>query len=446
MRIDLPEPVQFKETLKSVTGREPNTLIKGIATDSRECRGDDLYIAIAGEQVDGHEFISQAFNNGACTALVSKRKIGNTEKEIAVEDPVETLGKLAREWRRRFEIPVLGITGSNGKTSTKDLVRHILSAKMSVHATEGNYNTSIGLPLTLLTLTDEAEISILEMGANQPGDIQELCDIARPTHGIITNVAPAHLEGFGSIEAVAQTKSALFESLSNGTAFVNMADTWVAEMTVTGKSISFGLTPDCDFPADIHDEEDGTISLTIDSEEISTGSQNLSFAKNAIAAAAFTINLWIDWDIFRKQISTFQPPQGRCQVRRHEDIIIIDDTYNANLESTVAAIDYLTAFSGNGRRMLVFGDMFELGEKSAELHQKVGEKCIDSKLDGVFTVGVETLATEQEVGSLPLHQHFDSKEQLSTALRDIIQSGDHILVKGSRGMAMETIIEELVHT
>lgn len=446
MRIDLPEPVQFKETLKSVTGREPNTLIKGIATDSRECRGDDLYIAIAGEQVDGHEFISQAFNNGACTALVSKRKIGNTKKEIAVEDPVETLGKLAREWRRRFEIPVLGITGSNGKTSTKDLVRHILSAKMSVHATEGNYNTSIGLPLTLLTLTDEAEISILEMGANQPGDIQELCDIARPTHGIITNVAPAHLEGFGSIEAVAQTKSALFESLSNGTAFVNMADTWVAEMTVTGKSISFGLTPDCDFPADIHDEEDGTISLTIDSEEISTGSQNLSFAKNAIAAAAFTINLWIDWDIFRKQISTFQPPQGRCQVRRHEDIIIIDDTYNANLESTVAAIDYLTAFSGNGRRMLVFGDMFELGEKSAELHQKVGEKCIDSKLDGVFTVGVETLATEQEVGSLPLHQHFDSKEQLSTALRDIIQSGDHILVKGSRGMAMETIIEELVHT
>lgn len=445
MRIELPEPVQFSEILKTATGWESDSLIKGIATDSRECRGADLYVAISGEHVDGHEFVNQALETGACSALVTNHKSGGSKKEIAVSDPIQTLGNLAREWRAQFEIPILGITGSNGKTSTKDLIRHILSTNMNVHATEGNYNTSIGLPLTLLTLTKAAEISILEMGANQPGDIELLCSITRPTHGLITNVAPAHLEGFGSIEEVAKTKSALFGALTQGTAFVNMTDSWISKMSVSDRSISYGLTADCDFPADIHHEDDGTITLTIDSEEITTGSQNLSFAKNIMAAASVTITLGMDWDIFRRQISTFQPPSGRCRVRRYQDITIIDDTYNANLESTEAAIDYLTAFSGNGRRMLVFGDMFELGEMSAELHRKVGEKCIASNLDGVFTVGAETLSTDEEVGSLPLHRHFESKEQLSAELKDIVQSGDHILVKGSRGMAMETIIEELVN-
>lgn len=440
MRINLPHPAEFA----SLANPNLPEGIAGIATDSRECRDGDLYVALKGERMDGHDFISNAFEQNASAALISRDRASGSSKEIVVDDPLAALGELAHHWRRQFSIPIIGITGSNGKTTTKDLLAHALSSSETVHATEGNFNTSIGLPLTLLAMPKSATVAILEMGANQPGDIQILCDIAQPTHGLITNIAPAHLEGFGTIDAVAETKAAVFNALSDGTAFVNAADHRIASLPVPNKKITFGITPDCDFPADIHREEDGTITLTVDSEEVPTGSQNLSFAKNVISAAAIAVTLGMDWDQFRKAIQSFQPPKGRCQVRLFNDITIIDDTYNANLESTEAAIDYLAAFSGDGRRMLVFGDMFELGASSEQQHRKVGEKCIDAQLDALFTVGQDTIHTDAAASALPLHQHFDSKEALAEALRDAVKSGDHLLVKGSRGMEMETVIEELV--
>ena len=444
MRVSLPDPTQFEVVFRSITGHTI-PLVGGIATDSRECRSGDMYIAITGERVDGHDFIDNAVKNGAIAVLVA-RPIETEAYQALVNDPIEAIGAVAARWRSQFDIPVIAITGSNGKTSTKELLRHIFNAQFAVHATEGNYNTSIGLPLTLFQMMQAHSISILEMGANQPGDIGDLCSIAHPTHGLITNIAPAHLEGFGSIAEVANTKAALFGAMSDkGTAFVNLTDPRIAEMAQPKNSITFGLTAECDYPADIHTEPDGTLSLTVAAEDIYTGSSNFSFAKNIIACAAIANTLNVPWNLFRDRVASFQPPQGRCAIKNFKNMTVIDDTYNANLESTIAAIDYLTGFSGNGRRILVFGDMFELGDQSQDQHTKVGQKCASADLDLVYTVGAETIATDAIMVDGPEHVHFDSKEELETALQKVVKDGDKILVKGSRGMAMETIIDALVN-
>ena len=444
MRISLPNSKTFSKIFNESTGIKISESIKGIATDSREIQSGDLYIAIKGEKVDGHSFLSQVFENGALAALVSDTNDQVHGNQIKVGDTIESIGKIATEWRDQFNIPIIGITGSNGKTSTKDLLRHILSSKFDIHATEGNFNTSIGLPLTLLQLNAFHGASILEMGANQAGDIEILAKIANPNFGLITNIAPAHLEGFGSIEAVAKTKAAIFENLENGIAFVNAADRRVKEITVKGHSISFGLNPDCDYPADLHYEEDGTITLTINTEEIPTLSSNLSFAKNIIACCAIARELGVEWEAIKDRVSTFSPPKGRCEVKNNGSYIIIDDTYNANLESTIAAIDYLSAFSGQGRKIFIFGDMLELGDVSREQHIVIGRKCDEMELSAVLTYGKETIATCESIKKVKINQHFDSKEELIDFLQKIIISKDKILIKGSRGMRMETIVQSIM--
>ena len=444
MRINLPHPNKFAKIWEEVTDVALNKTVKGIVTDSREVRPGDLYIAISGDRVDGHTFIKDVFEKGAVCALVNSEIENADEQLIKVNNSVSTIGKLAKAWRNQFDIPVMGITGSNGKTSTKELLKHMLSAQFNIHATEGNFNTSIGLPLTLLRLTKENTISLLEMGANQPGDIAQLCEIAQPTHGVITNIAPAHLEGFGTIEAVTKTKGELFACLSKGVSFINAADYRVGALEILGDSISFGLTPECDYPADIHHEKDGTITLTVDAEEIPTHSLNLTFAKNVIACVAISRTLGLSWGEIRENVASFQPPKGRCEVKNNGMITIIDDTYNANLESTVAAIDYLKAFSGNGQRIFVFGDMFELGDLSQDQHRRVGEKCNEAGLSAVFTVGEATVTTDAIITYSELHRHFDNKDDLLTSLKSIVKDGDKVLVKGSRGMKMETIVEAML--
>ena len=444
MRISLPNSNTFSKVFFQSLGKEINDQIKGIATDSREVQSGDLYIAIPGENVDGHSFLKEVFIAGASAALVSSPNDDLKGSQIIVDNTIEAIGKVATKWREQYQIPIIGITGSNGKTSTKELLRHVLSSKFDIHATEGNYNTSIGLPLTLLQLNAFHGASIIEMGANQKGDIDVLAKIAKPNYGLITNIAPAHLEGFGSIEEVARTKSALFKNLDDGIAFINLTDHRVANIEIKGKSITFGLNPECDYPADLHYEKDGTITLTINAEEIPTYSSNLSFAKNIIACSAISRELGVEWEAIKDRVSTFSPPKGRCEVKKVNSNIIIDDTYNANLDSTLAAIDYLTAFSGHGKRIFVFGDMLELGDLSKEQHHKVGKKCFEAGLDAVLCFGKESMTTSNAINDLEINEHFNTKEELLKFLKDIVSPKDKILFKGSRGMRMETIIEGLV--
>ena len=444
MRITLPEPKRFSKVFKAVTNASLAKTVTGISTDSRECIEGDLYIAIKGDIVDGHQFIKDAQNNGAIVALVveSNNSI-NDIQQIVVENPVKTIGLVANAWRDKFNIPVIGITGSNGKTTTKDLIKHFLESKYNVHATKGNFNTSVGVPLTLLQMQGKHNLSIIEMGANQPGDIKTLCQIVEPTDGLITNIAPTHLQGFGSIEKVAQEKSELFTFLTNGMAYVNISDEWISTFTILNQSKTFGFLLNCDFSADYHRESDGNIILMINSNKINTNSQNTVYAKNILAAAAVAKSFEIDWATIKERILSFTPTYGRSVITKHDNIIFIDDTYNANYVSTLAAIEHLALYPTKGRRIFVFGDMAELGDSSKKYHKKIGEKCLENNLDAVFTLGTQTILTNQILNTLKYHKHYDSKEQLSQELINFMQNDDIILFKGSRSMEMEKIIQEV---
>ena len=446
MRIELKYPERFGLVFEKITRQSLYHPILGITNDSRKIKKGDLYIALKGENFDGHEFLSCVDKAGASAALVSSYNNDINIQQIQVNNPLKILGDLGKEWRRQFNIPVIAITGSNGKTSTKELLIHILSINHNVHATEGNFNTSIGLPLTLLQLEDHHNVSILEIGASMVGEIEYLTSVAEPTHGLITNIAPAHLEGFGTIEKIAYEKGALFRALSNGISFINNADDEISKMNYPGEKITFGLTPDCDFPADIHQEEDGYLTLILDSHEIPTKSQNLSFIKNSIAVCAISVTLGADWKNIINQIQLFEHPPGRCEVKQFNDITIIDDTYNANLVSSLAALEYLKAFSGNGRKIFVFGDMFELGSSSIEQHQKVGEKCSELELDNVLTIGTHTIHTNNAINDSINHSHFENHDELINYLKNCIFPGDKILFKGSRGMGMEKVIDGVFST
>ena len=444
MRIDLPNSNEFKNILCDLTKKTIDYKINGISTDSRNIKENDLYIAIKGEKFDGNEFTKDALNRGASFAIVHQIQNEKIERQFLNSNPIGLISEIATIWRDRFNIPVIGITGSNGKTSTKELLKHILSAKFDIHATEENFNTSISLPLTLLQITKYHGASIIEMGANQPGDIQKLCNITKPTHGLITNIAPAHLEGFKNIETIASTKGALFKSLKDGVSFVNEADKRVSSISFKGKKITYGVSSNCDYPTDIHNENDGTLTLTIDTNELRIKSSNLSFAKNIIACCAVARELQVEWDAIEDRIHTFTPPKGRCEVKHNGSYIIIDDSYNANLESTLAALDYLNAFSGSGNKIFILGDMLELGTSSESQHREIAKKCNDLNINAIMTYGTETKITNRYVKESIYKKHFDNQSELCEELKKRANKNDKILIKGSRGMKMENIVKSLM--
>lgn len=446
MRIAVNKSRKFSSVFKRIVGSKLNLEITGICTDSRECKNGDLFISILGSKLNGNNFLKEVERKGAHAALVPNKENNVDIQQIIVEDPKDSIAQVANEWRNQFDISIIAITGSNGKTSTKDLLVHVLSKKFNVHATKGNFNTSIGLPLTLLELNELHDISVIELGANQKGDIKNLCEISNPTHGLITNISPAHYEGFGSIGAIIKTKGALFEYLKNGTSFVNMADDNVASIKTSGVKISYGTTPDCDFLADIRREKNRNLSIAINNKKILSASKNLSFIKNSIAVFSVAKTFGIKTKEIKSQLKSFSPPSGRCQIKNFDKITVIDDTYNANLVSCMAALEYLKALNVGGRKIFVFGDMLELGELSKKEHFKVGEKCKDLNLDLVYTFGIESKVTNSVlIGSIQ-NSHFVSRSNLISKLKQTLIPGDQVLFKGSRGMAMENIISEVFKT
>ncbi len=444
MRITLPLPKRFSKVFLATTNTSFTNTVTGICTDSRQCIEGDLYIAIKGDNVDGHQFIKDAQNAGAVATLVAKsNNTINDLQQVEVKNPIKTIGEVANAWRKQFDLPIIGITGSNGKTTTKDLLKHILNTNYDVHATKGNFNTSIGVPLTLLQIQRNHNISVIEMGANQPGDIKTLCQIVEPSDGLITNIAPAHLECFGSIDKIAEEKSELFTHLPDGTAFMNISDRWISTFTTNAKTITYGCTTACDFSADYYRESDGNIILIINANKINTNSQNIIFAKNILAACSVANSFEIDWITIQERVLSYTPTYGRSVIIKYDKMTVIDDTYNANYISTIAAIEHLALYSTKGRRIFIFGDMAELGNSSEMFHEKVGEKCLENNLDAVFTVGKQTVITDNILDILKYHKHYETKEQLSKELINFIQNDDIILFKGSRRMEMEKIIQEV---
>ena len=443
MRINIENSEMFNAILESALSLKIYHPITGLTNDSRQVKKGDLYIAMNGQYNDGHEFLDDVDRKGAAAALVQKSKENIDLQQLQVTDTYEILRKLAIKWRKNFDIPIIAITGSNGKTSSKDLLLHILSKKFFVHATKGNLNTVIGLCFTIFELHSKHDLAIFELGASMPGEIKNLCEIASPTHGLITNIASAHLEGFGSVKKIAEEKENLFHSLPDGISFVNMADDYISKMNIKGKKVTFGFTPTCDFPADIFQEKDGTLTLILDTHEIKTNSHNLSFLKNCIAISAIAITLGVNAKSLNKRLKSFLPPKGRCFVSNINDITIIDDTYNANLTSSLAALEYLNAFSNDGRKIFVFGDMLELGDASEKQHAEVGMKCSSLEIDIVYTIGKQTVFTNSSINDKIFHKHFKSRELLIQTLKKTIKKNDKILFKGSRSMQMDKIIEKV---
>ena len=276
MRVNLPQPEQFSAIFETIMGEKLNRPVSGVSIDSRNIHEGDLFIAIKGEEFDGHDYLENVNNDGAVAAIVKEKYINIEIQQIRIKDPIIALAKIANEYREQYNLPIVGITGSNGKTSTKELLKHVLSKQFNVHSTLSNQNTLIGLSLNLLRISNQHDISILEIGASKKGEIKRICKVAQPTHGLITNISSAHLEGFGSIKNIANEKAELFKNLNGGIAFVNSADQYVSKIKFKCKKINFGFKPSCDFSADISKENDGTLTLILNTNIIPTFSFNLS--------------------------------------------------------------------------------------------------------------------------------------------------------------------------
>lgn len=441
-----------------------------VVIDSREVRPGALFVALPGEHTDGHLFVSQALVNGAAGALIHQDIALNPQPAVAdvrkpfdpallaslagpvlirVDDTLTALQRIAAGWRTRFPVRTIGITGSIGKTTTKETVAAVLSERYNTLKSEGNLNNEIGLPLTLLRLRPEHERVVLEMGMYARGEIAQLATIARPHVGVVTNVGPSHLERLGSLEAIAEAKAELVEALPpEGTAILNADDPLVMAMAdrTPATVLTYGLTPGADLWADQVDSLglDG-ISFRLHHQgetlHIKVPMLGRHSVHTALAAAAVGLTEQLSW---QEILDGLQKPRGELRLVVVPGIngsTILDDTYNASPDSTLAALNLLDDL--NGRKVAVLGDMRELGAYEAEGHEKVGVRAA-AVLDRLITVGeLGRMIGEAALtaGMSPAAVYFaqDNAEAID-ALRKILQPGDTVLIKGSRALQMEEIV------
>ncbi len=422
--------------------------VTGVAIDTRKVQPGNLFVALKGERVDGHDYLREAAAMGAVAALVT-RQLDSPLPQVLVDDAEAALGDVASALRAQRDVRVVGITGSNGKTTVKTLVASILSRHGRTHVSAGNCNNELGLPLSLLAMPRNTEYAVLEMGAGKLGDIAYLAAIARPDIGLVTLIAAAHLERMGSIEGVAETKGALYQALpANGIAIINADDAFASffnALAGSRKVLRFGLDHPADVGADIVEQRvDG--STFVLSTPRGDAQVNLPLAgrhniANALAASAVALALEVPLETIVAGLE--QVPDVAGRLGRHLAAggwTVIDDSYNANPGSMAAAID--TLMLAAGERWLVLGDMAELGADARALHASVGERARQRRVERLFAVGPLGVATAHAFG--PGAEHFDDKPALVAALRAQLHPGVTCLVKGSRSAGMEQVVAALV--
>ncbi len=457
----------FKETLGAVKGiliaGTPDVIFSGICTDSRQLKERNLFVALKGDNYDGHAFSAKALELGAAVIIVSDEskldleKIKNKGAVIKVADTLEAIGDLAHYWRNKFSIPVIGLTGSSGKTTTKEMMAAIVGRQKNILRTEGNLNNLIGLPMTIFGLTKDHEVAILEMGTNTPGEIKRLTQIAAPDIGVITNIGPAHLEGFGSIEGVRKEKGDLFAHMNkNGIAVVNMDDENINIIAETwkGQRISFGMSPSADVCVRKIEKigpKGMRFQLMIAGKEYKAetkiaGLQSVVY--NAMAAVAVAQALGIKHETILEGLASFQPVAGRMEIIKLKNgAYLINDSYNANPASTREALMTLKELKNGHNSYAFLGDMLELGEEAPEMHRKVGMLAAVTGVNTLFLRGdfSDATATGAAEGGMPsdkIKYLLDTENDL-LPLKENLKKGDWILVKGSRRMKMEKIVEQV---
>lgn len=429
-----------------------DAMVDGVATDTRKLADAEdrapLFVALKGENFDGHAHVADAAARGAVAALVS-REVDAAIPQIRVADTQLALAAFARGLQRERATRVFAVTGSNGKTSVKTLLLSILNQAGGAYANPGNFNNEIGLPLALIDAPEQARFAVYEMGAGKPGDIKYLTDIVRPDVALVNNIAPAHLERMGTLLNVADTKAAIYDALgSDGIAVINADDAFApyfAERAHGHRILRFGLEASADIHArDIRMDREGSrfrLVTPADDADITLALPGRHNIANALAAAAMTLAAGIDIDPIKAGLEAARPVAGRGVAQRlASGAQLIDDSYNANPGSTHAAIDTLAA--GGGEAWLVLGDMRELGADEVALHAEVGRRAKAAGIARLYTLG--TLAGHAADAFGEGAHRFDTHQVLADALRVGLRDGVRVLVKGSRGSAMDRVATALL--
>jgi len=476
---------------------EPTQGVPGLSIDSRTLRPGELFLAIRGDRFDGHQFVYDALGRGACGVVVSvsAHRIPKTAEEetllrgkilIGVTDTLAALQDLSGFHRRRWSLPVIGVTGSNGKTTTKEMTAKILTERYVTLKNEGNLNNQIGVPLTLLRLTARHQAAVLEMGISRAGELRRLCEVAIPRVGLITNIGPTHLETLGRVEEVASAKAELLEALSpsEGVAILNRDDPFYPFLRsrAPGRVVTFGLSPEADVSAGEIGETDSMtrMVLTCVSSIVGIGrsparpgrgsgrpgteapssvgpdririSVNLPTvgrhnALNGAAAAAAGLVLGCEPEEIKRGLEAFRPVAMRSELFGWEGRTLLYDVYNANPASVQAALETLSRFAGHGRRIAVLGDMLELGAAETEAHREIGRAVVSFGVHGLITLGKLAAVIAEEALAQGLDRNrirvCQEPSQVAQSLKEMTGEGDVILLKGSRGMRMERILDHL---
>ncbi len=417
---------------------------KGLSTDSRTVTGGQMFFALWGDNFNGNKFAEAALAKGASCAVIDDPSF-ETEGTILVDDTLMELQKLANHHRKELNCPVIGITGSNGKTTTKELLAAVLSKKFRIHYTRKNLNNQIGVPLTILSAPEGTELMVIEMGANHVGEIRTLCLIARPDYGIITNIGTAHIEGFGSFEGIVKAKTEMYEHLRkvNGIAFYNDKDKLISEkiFRMVNRAVPFSNPTGTELKV-VAEMSDMNLSLSVkylqNKLKIRTnlfGSYNLDNVRAAIAIGLF---FGVGIEDIADAIENYIPGDNRSQVRVTENNTLICDSYNANPVSMKMAIESFAAIAAD-KKLCILGDMLELGDRSEEEHKKIHKVLTDHNLQNVMLTG----PVFRKVSAGFRFKTFSNVNRLKEFLKLKPVKGYHILIKGSRGMALEEIYELL---
>lgn len=418
----------------------------GVSTDTRNISPNSIFFALKGANFNGNSFSNNALEAGASLAIVDEITDQPDERIVLVEDVLKTLQRLASYHRHKASATIIGLTGSNGKTTTKELLAAVLRKKFRVHATAGNLNNHIGVPLTLLSMPAGAEIAIVEMGANQPDDIKELCEIADPDYGLITNIGNAHLQGFGNRAGVIRAKSQLFDHLrkKDGMVFIHSSDSTIAALSEGMKSFRYSTGSE---PGDVTGKLCGSdlkISFEwsldgFNSGEIQTqmtGGYNLPNLLAAVSAGAY---FGVDHPLISEALREYEPRNNRSQIKETEKNILILDAYNANPSSVAAALNDFARIQST-KKYFVLGDMLELGTESSRAHSEILELIQQLELNGIV-VGPEFKKAAESHSTIAIA--FETTEAASRFLQESTLSGYHILIKGSRGMQLERLVPDL---
>lgn len=469
------KPVLIKDVVAAVEGKllsgNPEKTISSVSTNSKDIKEEALFVPIIGERTDAHIFIKSAFEAGAVASFTSRNESGediNTEKAyIKVEDTLMALQKLAAWYRSLFPIPVIGVTGSVGKTTTKEMISAVLETKYKVLKTSGNMNSQVGLPLTIFNIEDEHEAAVIEMGMSNEGEMERLADIARPTDAVMTNIGVSHIEQLKTRENIRKEKLNIVNYLSdNGSLYLNGDDELLSEITgkadkdkieVSEKSsrglsaceiVFFGIEHKADLYASDIVSNDGKTSFKYKSgdeeEPVILNVLGKHNVLNALAALGIAKKFGISTDIAKKGLEAYSPVAMRGCIYEKDGIKIIDDTYNASPDSMKSSVDVLLTLTGVKRRIVVFADSLELGDISYKCHYEVGEYISQRDIQEVITIGKESRAITEAINNSKAQivtHSYDTNKEAVEYLKNVVAHGDAMLVKGSRGMHTDEIVE-----